>query len=70
LVASATLYKEAYNLKKRNEKYYDAINLAYLYNIIDAIEVEYANTQDIEELYSELSKIWKVDDSKWWEVGY
>jgi transcriptional regulator with XRE-family HTH domain len=68
LVASATLYKEAYNLKKRNEKYYDAINLAYLYNIIDAIEVEYANTQDIEELYSELSKIWKVDNSKWWEV--
>lgn len=69
LVNALTLYKEAYNLKENQAKYYDAINYAYLYTIIDAIEKEYANPKEIEELYEELKKVWRVDDQNWWEVS-
>ena len=69
LITSALcLYEDAYELKNDNDKFYDAINLAYLYNIVDTIEVEYADKIEIETLYSNLSKIWRIDKTNWWEV--
>jgi len=69
LTSALCLYEEAYQLKPDNEKYYDAINLAYLYNITDAIEVEHANKEEIEALYRKLSAVWRIDRSNWWEVS-
>jgi len=62
------LYEDAYNLKPDNAKYYNAINIAYLYNIVDAIEVEYSDKVEIETLYKNLSQIWRIDTSNWWMV--
>jgi hypothetical protein len=42
--------------------------LAYLYNIVDTIEIEYANKKEIKSLHNELLKIWRIDKSNWWEV--
>jgi len=69
LVSAISLYKEAYNLKDSQKKYYDAINIAYLLNIIDSIEVEDANPSEITKLYSELSEVWRPKDDNWWEVS-
>jgi len=59
ITSALCLYEDAYNLKPDNSKYYDAINMAYLYKIVDAIEVEYANRVDIETLYRDLNRVWK-----------
>jgi len=58
ITSALCLYEDAYNLKSDNSKYYDAINMAYLYKIVDAIEVEYANRVDIETLYRDLNRVW------------
>ena len=71
LVNAITLYKEAYNIKDSQAKYYDAINFAYLHNITDAIEVEYADKTTIITLYKELTtgkEKWRLDSESWWEV--
>jgi DNA-binding XRE family transcriptional regulator len=68
ITSALCLYEDAYNLKPDNAKYYDAINLAYLYNIVDVIEVEYADKIEIKALYKNLSQIWRIDTSNWWEV--
>jgi len=71
LVNAITLYKEAYNIKDSQAKYYDAINFAYLHNITDAIEVEYADPITINKLYTDLTtgkEKWRLDDESWWEV--
>ena len=70
MTSALCLYEDAYKLKPDNAKYYDAVNIAYLYNIIDTIEKEYANKKtEITSLYKELSMIWRIDKSSWWEVG-
>jgi len=69
LLSALCIYDDAYTLKDDNAKYYDAINLAYLYNIVDAIEVEYADKIEIKTLYQNLSKIWRIDTTNWWEVS-
>ncbi len=69
LTSALCLYEESYELKPDENKYYDAINLAYLYNITDAIEVEYANKEEINELYRKLSLVWRIDRTNWWEVS-
>ena len=69
LVNAITLYQEAYALKDSNEKYYDAVNDAYLHNIIDAIEPEESSLKEIEELYAKLSRVWKIDKESWWHVS-
>ena len=71
IVNAITLYKEAYNIKDSQAKYYDAINFAYLHNITDAIEVEYADPIIITKLYEDLTtgkEKWRLDDENWWEV--
>ena len=71
IVNAITLYKEAYNIKDSQAKYYDAINYAYLHNITDAIEVEYADPITITKLYEDLTtgkEKWRLDDENWWEV--
>ena len=68
MTSALCLYEDAYELKPDNAKYYDAVNLAYLYNIVDAIEIEYANKQEIETLYRDLLQVWRIDKSNWWEV--
>ena len=68
LTSSLCLYEDSYNLKPNNKKHYDAINMAYLYNIVDAIESEYADKTEIEILYKKLSEIWEVDTTQWWDV--
>lgn len=68
LTSALCLYEDSYNLKPDNKKYYDAINLAYLYNIVDAIEMEHADKSEIEMLYQNLLKVWNINTSNWWEV--
>jgi len=68
LTSALCLYEDSYNLKPNNKKHYDAINMAYLYNIVDAIESEYADKTEIEILYKKLSEIWEVDTTQWWDV--
>ena len=69
LISSAlSLYDDAYALNPDNAKYYEAINMAYLYNIVDSIETEYADTREIKAVYEELQKIWRIDENSWWEV--
>jgi len=66
LIASIAIHKKAYKGKDSQDKYYDAINMAYLYNILNAIEVEDADSIEINQLYTELSKGWKINDNDWW----
>jgi len=69
LIASAlTLYFEAYELKDSQDKYYDALNYAYLYNISNSIESKEIYHNRIKELYNDFSKRWRVDEKSWWEV--
>ena len=69
LTSALCLYQDAYNLKPDNNKYYDAINLAYLYNILDTIESDYAEEKkEIQVIYNELSRVWRIDFTSWWEV--
>jgi len=69
MTSAICLYEDAYALKPDNGKYYDAINLAYLYNLVDAIEVEYADTKELKQRYRELLRLWRIDTSSWWEVS-
>jgi tetratricopeptide (TPR) repeat protein len=68
LISAIAIHKESYRIKDSKDKYYDAINMAYLYNILNAIEIEEADTIEVEELYAELSKVWKINDNDWWAV--
>lgn len=68
LVSAVAIHKESYNIKDSQDRYYDAINIAYLYNIINTIETEDADTMAIKELYKELSHKWKINDDDWWAV--
>lgn len=61
-------YREAYSLREK-EKYYDAINFAYLHSIADSIQMEYANPKEIKNTYKTVSIGWKIDKSNWWEVA-
>jgi len=69
LIASALiLYYEAYEEKDSQQKYYDALNYAYLYNISNTIESKEIDHERIKKLYSDFSKQWRVDECSWWEV--
>jgi len=68
LAQSLALYDEAYELKDSQEKYYDAINFAYLYKIVDAIEGEESEDSRVSELYKELKQVWRINNNSWWEV--
>lgn len=67
-----TLYTEAYHLKKDKEKYYDAVNIAYLgkmLEVLDADEEEGA-VYDVKKQYDALKETgWKPDQTNWWEVS-
>jgi len=67
LMSSLCLYEDSMNLKPDNQKYYDAINLAYLYKIVDAIEVEYANKVELTTLSKKVESI--KNEKDWWEVS-
>ncbi len=75
LTKAITIYYESYGNKEDKEKYYDAINLAYLLKIADSLELELDELEEkigaieVERLYKELSLHWRVDDRKWWEVS-
>lgn len=66
LIASIAIHKKAYKGKDSKDKYYDAINMAYLYNILNAIEIEDADSIEINQLYTELLRVWKVNSNDWW----
>ena len=66
LIASIAIHKKAYNGKDSQDKYYDAINMAYLYNILNAIEIEDTDRIEINQLYSELLRVWKINNNDWW----
>ena len=68
LISAIALYKESYRVKDSKDKYYDAINMAYLFNILDAIEMEEEDNIEIKELYDNLSKVWKINEDDWWAV--
>jgi hypothetical protein len=65
--SSLSLYYESYENADSQEKYYDALNYAYLYNISDSIESKEINRERIKTLYDSFSKRWRVDESNWWE---
>jgi len=65
-------YRESYKLKKK-DKYYDAINIAYLLGILNALEEQNDEEQDfkaeVKALYQELyDNGWRVNEDNWWEV--
>jgi len=65
------LYEDAYELSKK-DKYYPAINRAYIMLIIDAIEGNRERTkieQEIDRIYTELIKNGFPSNSKdWWQI--
>lgn len=73
LTQAMSLYKDGYKSKPNSDKYYDAINLAYVYKIADSIElnIDELDNEDkeIAELYKELTLHWRVNDNDWWEVS-
>ncbi len=73
LGAASTLYHEAYKLKSIEERYYDAINIAYLERILDALEIGEDGSsvqRSLDKLYKEVYKksSWEIDPSNWWET--
>jgi len=71
LISTAiVLYDESYNYKANGDKYYDAINSAYLHKILDAIDSdEEKNINIIENLYKELTLQWTYNRNSWWELS-
>jgi len=70
LISNAiVLYNEAYHYKTNDKKYYDAINLAYLYKLLDVLDSEGTEMQPIENLYKELTLKWIYNRNSWWEVS-
>jgi hypothetical protein len=70
LISNAiVLYNEAYNYKTNDKKYYDAINLAYLYKILDTFDNEENNNNSIKTLYKKLTLKWIYNRNSWWEVS-
>jgi len=65
-------YRESYGLKKE-DKYYDAINIAYLLGILSALEID-EETIDFKEEIKVLRKElhtngWRINNNNWWEVA-
>lgn len=73
LGAALTLYHEAYGLKDVNEKYYDAVNIAYLVAILHTLEKDEESIDpkiEIKSLYDELVHYgWKADETDWWQIA-
>ena len=73
LTSAIIIYYDSYREKKDKDKYYDAINLAYLLKIADSVEMDELESEigelEIERLYKELTLHWRVDDRNWWEVS-
>lgn len=69
IATSIVLYNEAYNYKTIDTKYYDAINLAYLYKLLDTFDSEKKDTNTIKNLYNELTLKWTYNRNSWWEVS-
>jgi len=65
-------YQESYRLKEQ-DKYYDAINIAYLKAILSALEEdkeEIDERSEIMALHKELhNNGWKINNDNWWEVS-
>lgn len=65
-------YQESYNLKEQ-DKYYDAINIAYLKGILSALEEDKEELDfrtDIKALHQELrNNGWKNNSDNWWEIS-
>jgi hypothetical protein len=69
LSSAIILYREAYEAKKGEPRYYDAINFAYLSTLASCLEMEKPNNSELEKMYHELKSEWKIDTSNWWEVS-
>jgi hypothetical protein len=69
LVTARDLYTDAYNRKKIPDRYYDAVNIAYLNNIIEFLQSGNTDTQAVRELRNDLTGQWLPDPSNWWEVS-
>jgi len=77
LERALTVYREAYRIKlnlhkqgKESEFYYDAVNIAYLEKILEAIGRDKQDEADqgVEKLVEEVLAMWKPDPDNWWEV--
>jgi transcriptional regulator with XRE-family HTH domain len=69
LSSAIILYREAYEAKKGETRYYDAINFAYLYSLASRLEMEKPNSVELKEMYNELMSEWTINKSDWWEVS-
>jgi hypothetical protein len=69
LFLALNFYYDAYNSKKE-ERYYDAINYAYLLKILEHFEGKLNDDfNELDSLYKELTSEWKVNYLSWWEVS-
>ena len=65
------IYKKTMKMRKKSEKYYDAINLYYLIKIFTKINKDY-NDASTKETLEELDTIYhqtKFDITNWWETA-
>jgi hypothetical protein len=73
MVAKAlSLYRESYAIKLPENRYYDAINIAYLIAILRHIEGGASEDDifnEIRELYDKTMQQWSPDADNWWEVS-
>lgn len=76
LAKSLSLYYEAYELKENQEKYYDAVNIAYLTLILHNLEEETEDKksfseikQEVSQLHHDLQKVWQIDENDWWQIA-
>ncbi len=64
-----TLYCDAYDLKPKHSRYYDAVNMAYLAKMIGDLDPDSDTSLDIINLYNTLTASWRPADDNWWEVS-
>jgi transcriptional regulator with XRE-family HTH domain len=69
LSSAMILYREAYEAKNNQKRYYDAINFAYLYKISNALEGQFVDGLELAKMYHELMTNWTIKTSNWWEVS-
>lgn len=71
LSAALSLYYEGLALKSTKEKYYDAVNIAYVESILDEIEddeSEESTQKRIKKLFNDVYDNTTPDMKDWWEV--
>lgn len=68
---SLTLYQKTMKMRKKIEKYYDAINIFYLIKIFMKIDADYTK-ESVKEIIEEIEHVYHQSSfniNKWWEIS-